>query len=139
MQGTIAVQAHKLLSHWYGIGAHLAAAPLPGAAHLLLCVWTVTRAFPRMIGSPILSPSWFPVLPRLVICPSPRGGGAIRRGLDRTPRNGAQDAQTQEEQQKTWKHVPAPSMTRMGVRAGRDDMHEFPPSLCPLRLLVIEY
>ena len=122
MQGTIAVHAHKLLSHLYGIGAHLAAAPLPGAAHPLVCVWIVTRAFPRMIGSPILSPSWFPVLPRLVICPSPRGGGSIRRGLDITPRNGAQDAQAQEEQQKTWKHVQAPSMTRMGVEAGRDAM-----------------
>jgi hypothetical protein len=77
-----------------------------------------------MIGSPILSPPWFPVLPRLVICPSPRGGGSIRRGLDRTPRNGAQDAQAQEEQQKTWKHVPAPSMTRMGVAAGRDAMRD---------------
>ena len=124
MQGTIAVQAQKLLSHLYGIGAHLAAAPLPGAAHLLVCVWIVTRAFPRMIGSPILSPSWFPVLPRLVICPSPRGGGSIRRGLDITPRNGAQDAQAQKEQQKTWKHVQAPAMTRMGVEAGRDAMRE---------------
>jgi hypothetical protein len=77
-----------------------------------------------MIGSPLLSPPWLPVLPRLVICPSPRGGGAIRRGLDRTPRNGAQDAQAQEEQQKTWKHVPAPSMTSMGVEAGRDAMRD---------------
>ena len=122
MQGTIAVQAHKLLSHLYGVGAHLAAATLPGAAHLLVCVWTVTRAFPRMIGSPILSPPWFPVLPRLVSCPSPIGGGSIRRGLDIIPSHCAQYAQAQAEQQKTCKHVQAPSMTRMGVEAGRDAM-----------------
>ena len=122
MQGTRAVHAQKLLSHLYGIGAHLAAAPLPGAAHLLVCVWSVTRAFPRMRGSPILSPSWFPVLPRLVICPSPRGGGCICSGLDITPSHGAQDAQAQDKQQKTCHHVQAPSMTSMGMEAGRDAM-----------------
>ena len=49
MQGSIADQAHTLIGHFDGLGAHLAAATLPGAAHLLVCVWTVTRAFPRMI------------------------------------------------------------------------------------------
>src|SRR5713101_6538375 len=91
-----------------------------GAAHLLVCVWTVTRAFPGMIWSPILSPPWFPVLPRLVISPSSIGGGAIRRGLDITSCNCAQDAQAQDDQQKTCHHVQAPSMTSMGVEAGRD-------------------
>src|SRR5215471_10407895 len=80
--------------------------------HLLVCIWTVMQAFPRMIGSLILSPPWFPVLPCLVICPSPIGGGAIRSGRDITPSHGAQDAQAQAEQHKTCKHVQAPSMTK---------------------------
>src|SRR5205807_2558033 len=113
----------ELLSHVYGVGAPLAAAKSPGAAYLLVCVWTVTRAFPRM-RRPILSPPWFPVLPPLVICPSPRGGGTIRRELDITPRPSAQDAEAQDDAQQTCHHGQAPSMTSMGVEAGRDAMRD---------------
>jgi hypothetical protein len=72
--------------------AHLAAARVPGAAHLP--VWGIVTSWvvPRMMHR-ILSPLLLPVLARLAICLSPRGGGAIRRGRDSTPRHGAQDAQ----------------------------------------------
>jgi hypothetical protein len=65
------------------------------------------RAVPRMIHF-ILSPPLFPVLPRLVICPSPRGGGSIRSGLDITPSHCDPYAQAQEDQHKTCHHVQAP-------------------------------
>jgi len=118
MRGSIADPAHPLLSHFDGLGAPLAAATLPGAAPLLVGVWTVTRAFPRMIGSPILSPPWCPVWPRLVSCPSLRGRGSRRSGRDITPRNGTQDAQAQEDHQQTRAHgsFPCSRETRLPVR-----------------------
>jgi hypothetical protein len=103
IRGRIANQANTLLSHCYAWGAHLSAAHFPRAAHLLVPV--TSRAFPRMIRR--ISP-WFPVLPRLVICPSPRGGGSIRSRLDITPSHCAQYAQAQEDQQKTCHHIQAP-------------------------------
>jgi hypothetical protein len=96
-------QANKLISHCYALGAHLSAAHFPGAAHLLVPV--TSRAFPRMIRR---IPPWFPIWPRLVMCPSPRGGGSIRSGLDITPSHCAQYAQAQEDQQKTCHHIQAP-------------------------------
>ncbi len=47
----------------------------------------------------------FAVWLRLAICPSPRGGGSIRRELHITSSHGAQDNQAQEDQQKTCHHV----------------------------------
>jgi transposase-like protein len=78
-----------------------------GAAHLPVWGIETSRAVPRMIHL-ILPPPLFPILPRLVICLSLRGGGSIRRGRDRTPRHCAQYAQAQEDQQKPCHHIQAP-------------------------------
>src|SRR5437879_5803462 len=72
----------------------------------------------------ILSPPIFPVLPRLVIGLCPIGGGAIRSGLDSTPRHCAQYAQAQDNEHNTCHHVQASSMTSMSVEAGRDAVRD---------------
>ena len=84
-------------------------------------------------------PPLFPVLPRPVICPSSRGRGSIRSGLDITPRHCAQYTQAQDKQQKTCHHVQTPSLTSMGVEAGHDAIYGGPSALSPLRLLVMAY
>ena len=92
-------------SHVSGVGAPLAAFHAPSAAPLLGIV--PSRAVPRMIHR-IPSSPLFAVGLRPFLCPSPRGGGAIRRERHMTSSHRAQDAQAQADQQKTCHDVQAP-------------------------------
>jgi hypothetical protein len=123
-------------SYFSSVGAPLSASHVPGAAYGLVEGTVTSRAVPRMVHL-ILSPPLFAVWLRPFLCPSPRGGGSIRRELGITSSHGTQDAQAQADQQQTCHHVQAPfratcsrccvwprSMTAVDVQAGHRHVRE---------------